>query len=180
MGGFHPRWTVEKIERLRELWPHMSASQIGRELGYGRNAVIGKAHRIGIATVVSKRCATRSKPLQTREEYNAKRRARRHGNGSSLSVFFPKQKKPTFAPPPEPEISEMKAPKFLGLSLMQLKNHSCRFPQGGDDGTPHRFCGQPVRAGMSYCPYHCEIAYTKQAPPRPAYAFAEPRVATKR
>lgn len=43
-------WTDERIEQLRQLWERgMTASQIAEELGgVSRNAVIGKAHRLGL------------------------------------------------------------------------------------------------------------------------------------
>ena len=43
-------WTDERIERLKHLWTQgMTASQIADELGgVSRNAVIGKAHRLGL------------------------------------------------------------------------------------------------------------------------------------
>ena len=43
-------WTDERIDRLKEMWTRgMTASQIADELGgVSRNAVIGKAHRLGL------------------------------------------------------------------------------------------------------------------------------------
>ena len=43
-------WTDERIDRLKALWSQgMTASQIADELGgVSRNAVIGKAHRLGL------------------------------------------------------------------------------------------------------------------------------------
>lgn len=44
-------WTDDRIEILRKLWDQgLTASQIAKELGEGvtRNAVIGKAHRLGL------------------------------------------------------------------------------------------------------------------------------------
>jgi GcrA cell cycle regulator len=43
-------WTDERIEQLKQLWGQgMTASQIAEELGgVSRNAVIGKAHRLGL------------------------------------------------------------------------------------------------------------------------------------
>ena len=43
-------WTDERIDRLKALWTKgVTASQIADELGgVSRNAVIGKAHRLGL------------------------------------------------------------------------------------------------------------------------------------
>src|SRR5215210_5164613 len=43
-------WTEERIERLKKMWSEgATASQIADELGgVSRNAVIGKAHRLGL------------------------------------------------------------------------------------------------------------------------------------
>ena len=43
-------WTEERIDRLKAMWAEGStASQIADELGgVSRNAVIGKAHRLGL------------------------------------------------------------------------------------------------------------------------------------
>jgi len=43
-------WTDERIDQLRQMWERgMTASQIAEELGgVSRNAVIGKAHRLGL------------------------------------------------------------------------------------------------------------------------------------
>ena len=43
-------WTDERVETLKRMWAEgQSASQIAKELGgVTRNAVIGKAHRLGL------------------------------------------------------------------------------------------------------------------------------------
>ena len=42
-------WTEEKVESLRRYWlGGMNARLIAKQLGTTRNAVIGKAHRLGI------------------------------------------------------------------------------------------------------------------------------------
>jgi GcrA cell cycle regulator len=62
-------WTEERIERLKKLWHDgATASQIADELGgVSRNAVIGKAHRLGLEQ--------RPSPVKAGEEKDAKKAA---------------------------------------------------------------------------------------------------------
>jgi GcrA cell cycle regulator len=50
--GVSMEWTIERVELLKELWGEgLSARQIAELLGHvTRNAVIGKAHRLGLST----------------------------------------------------------------------------------------------------------------------------------
>src|SRR4051794_41918150 len=59
-------WTEERIERLKKMWHDgATASQIADELGgVSRNAVIGKAHRLGLEQ--------RPSPVKPGEEREAK------------------------------------------------------------------------------------------------------------
>jgi GcrA cell cycle regulator len=42
-------WTAERINMLSRLWEEgLSTAEIGRRLGLTKNAVIGKAHRLGL------------------------------------------------------------------------------------------------------------------------------------
>ncbi len=62
-------WTDERIERLKNMWAKgATASQIADELGgVSRNAVIGKAHRLGLEQ--------RPSPVKAGEEKEAKKPA---------------------------------------------------------------------------------------------------------
>ena len=43
-------WTVERVSELQKLWATgASTAEIGRRLGVTKNAVVGKAHRSGLA-----------------------------------------------------------------------------------------------------------------------------------
>jgi GcrA cell cycle regulator len=62
-------WTEERIERLKSMWTKgATASQIAEELGgVSRNAVIGKAHRLGLES--------RPSPVKPGEEKEKKAKA---------------------------------------------------------------------------------------------------------
>src|SRR5687767_15184090 len=62
-------WTDERIDRLKSMWAEGStASQIAEDLGgVSRNAVIGKAHRLGLES--------RPSPVKPGEEKDKKAKA---------------------------------------------------------------------------------------------------------
>ena len=42
-------WNDENVSRLRDLWDQgLPTAQIGKLIGFTKNAVVGKAHRIGL------------------------------------------------------------------------------------------------------------------------------------
>lgn len=50
VGAEQMTWTVERVLELRKLWATgASTAEIGRRLGVSKNAVVGKAHRSGLA-----------------------------------------------------------------------------------------------------------------------------------
>jgi GcrA cell cycle regulator len=77
-------WTEERIERLKKMWHDgATASQIAEELGgVSRNAVIGKAHRLGLEQ--------RPSPVKPGEEKEARKPA--------LAAAAPKPAAPKPAP----------------------------------------------------------------------------------
>jgi GcrA cell cycle regulator len=79
-------WTDERIERLKKMWHDgATASQIADELGgVSRNAVIGKAHRLGLEQ--------RPSPVKPGEEKEAKKPA------SAPAAAAPKPKSEPPAP----------------------------------------------------------------------------------
>ena len=49
MNAVSNTWTEERLKKLIDLWnKKLSISKIGEELGVSRNAIAGKAHRLGL------------------------------------------------------------------------------------------------------------------------------------
>lgn len=59
-----------------------------------------------------------------------------------------------------------------GVTLLELKDHNCRWPLWKDDERPvePRFCGEIIDATQTYCPEHRKIAY---APDRKKVVLSE-------
>ena len=91
-------WTDERIDRLKELWSKgMTASQIADELGgVSRNAVIGKAHRLGLQS--------RPSPVKANEPAPAKAKAvaEPEAEAAPAPVQTRPQPQPQAAPQPAP------------------------------------------------------------------------------
>ena len=47
------------------------------------------------------------------------------------------------------------------LSLVELDNHTCRWPIGDPKDENFHFCGKKIRLGQTYCEEHAAIAYVK-------------------
>ncbi|MEZ5655361.1 MAG: GcrA family cell cycle regulator [Sphingobium sp.] len=90
-------WTDERIDQLKAMWEKgMTASQIAEELGgVSRNAVIGKAHRLGLQS--------RPSPVKANDAPRKKAAARRASTPSPASAPAgkPSQAQPA-APQPAP------------------------------------------------------------------------------
>jgi GcrA cell cycle regulator len=85
-------WTDERIERLKTMWANgATASQIADELGgVSRNAVIGKAHRLGLEQ--------RPSPVKPGEEKDVKKAAPAPAATAAPKPAAPKAEAPKAAP----------------------------------------------------------------------------------
>jgi GcrA cell cycle regulator len=121
-----------------------------------RNAVLGKAHRLGLA------------------------------QGESKVASSPRPRKPTRPPAPAVEpppqndlnpapmtVSQLPAaqaaelplrevafvPRLEGVTIMELREGVCRWPLGDPTIPAFRYCGARAVEGLPYCPHHAQLAY---------------------
>lgn len=158
-------WTDERINTLKKMWKEgKSAAEIAKTLGKGvtRNAVIGKAHRMGL----SGRPSPIKKPVPVKKEVKVKEKA-------PVAVAAPKAspKKSGAAPaaktvqPPSHEAEELKKlerelPQIGGgVALIDLTERMCKWPIGDPREADFSFCGRGIRVGTPYCAEHAAMAY---------------------
>ena len=149
-------WPSEHSDALRDYFLRgMPYAAIGREINarfgtaYTRNAVVGRAKRLGLATS-ARMTSPRIVPSLS-------------GEACPLSPHRPAL--PSLNVPPK---SAMKPAAPLKLRcvgvrprlipLLELACGDCRYPYGGDkDGEEIAFCGHPRQPGSSYCAPHARL-----------------------
>ncbi len=168
-------WTDERINLLKKMWKEgKSAADIAKMLGKGvtRNAVIGKAHRMGL----SGRPSPIKKPAPpARKETGKKAAAPVKAPAKKASPApVPALKNPALAK----EVEELKkiekeiAPLGGGVALLDLTERMCKWPIGDPREPDFTFCGHPIRPGTPYCPPHAAMAYQSSSRSRNAAAAA--------
>ncbi|MCS6986866.1 MAG: GcrA cell cycle regulator [Sphingomonadaceae bacterium] len=152
-------WTEERIALLKKLWQEgHTASQIAEALGEGltRNAVIGKAHRLGLSQ--------RPSPLKPAERATAvaeNAAAGPPGTGAPGLAALPAEARQAPAVPTAPRRPPRPA-KPAKVTLLDLTDKMCKWPIGHPDEPDFHFCGKPVHQSFPYCLDHCLVAYQSQ------------------
>jgi GcrA cell cycle regulator len=167
-------WASGHSDALREhLALGMTYSAIARAInakfntGYSRNAVIGRAKRMGLAGTDRPKDWT---PPVPRDQQPSLRRLREHY--AAASRWF------------EPVLESVELPKLRcvdleprHLSLLELDPGDCRYPYGGDEeGQAITFCGHPRREDSSYCTAHFHLTRGPGAVPERAVSAASLRI----
>ena len=144
-------WTDERVELLKKLWSEgLSASQIAAELGgITRNAVIGKVHRLGLSGRAKSPSTAAPRPRKPRSS-GMIRVSRPAIRGNTALAY-------EYEVEPEPELLEI--PAEQRKTLLQLNEHTCRWPVGDPGATDFFFCGGDTANELPYCGYHCRVAY---------------------
>ena len=167
MSYTNPWLDEAKVALLKQLYAEgHSASHIAARIGgVSRNAVIGKAHRLGL---VGNAPLQRKMSQRSRSERNAikKKRWRRPMSPRQNRVAELFASEP-FAPAPE----IIFIPENERKTLVELGDRECRWPLGDPKEPSFGFCGRPQEPGLSYCRGHAKVAYQPPVPrQRPAPA----------
>ena len=137
-------WDENNVTKLRELWDQgLPTAQIGKLLGFTKNAVVGKAHRIGLER--------RPSPIRRSAVKPDRKKAR--------SPVMPKLNFES----KEETISDKYEQKIFQPVVKNLFNtttkRGCEWPQGHPDEADFHFCGKERFEDKPYCLDHCAVAY---------------------
>lgn len=156
-------WTTEALEMLESLWRGGATAAVvakSLEVKFGapvaRNAVIGKANRIGLS-------GTQKKPAPGKKR-NRPSRAKAVVQDDEVVV------ERTTSPAPKeqwPTVSARATSDAAGglVSLLDLQPNMCRFPIGDPRLSGFGFCGAHAQGESPYCPAHRAIAYVPKPEP---------------
>lgn len=180
VSGAQPAgWTDERVETLKKLWMEgLSASQIAGELGEGvtRNAVIGKVHRLKLSarakptnTAPRARPAVRPTPRRVASPSSAGLASLGGGAAKARSAMPRPQSIGATALAQDPQMEaelyvapaaqELFIPEDKRLNLLQLNEHTCKWPIGDPLSKDFYFCGQHSLETGPYCEFHSRRAY---------------------
>ena len=121
-------WNDENVSRLRDLWDQgLPTAQIGKLIGFTKNAVVGKAHRIGLER--------RPSPIRRTAVKPDRKKAR--------SPVMPKLNFEVEKRESDEQINTITSfqPKINNL-FSATKKRGCEWPEGHPDESDFKFCGK--------------------------------------
>lgn len=154
-------WTAARVGQLTELWgTALSAREIAATMGgfehmpdNGRNAVLGKAHRMGLPPRIDNKVIEAKKAQQ--KIYRERQRQ------EAVVEHSPRVKKTAALAVVVPFLGS------LGIPLMALRPRQCKFIAAEPPGPDYLACGNPTRDGSSYCADHHKLCRIPRGQRRP-------------
>lgn len=148
-------WDEDTVALLKLLWADgLSGLQISEKIrGSTRNSILGKVHRLGLMGRV------RPASFVAR-----KRKPRALGEKPSSKPPYTRGR-PKMSTPPVLLVESPLPPSCQPVTMMELRNHHCRWPIGQPAGPATLFCGDRRDVG-SYCRFHATLSVTA---PRPSW-----------
>lgn len=166
--GDRRTWTVEEDALLRKLHAlGRSMQQIGTELGRTRNAVIGRATRLGLKSppprLRVRTAAQKAAAAKVAEKFRAANpKAKKKLSPIELARLRTVADRITRPDEWRTQISEDRTgePPSKQLSLVKLETTQCRYHSSMPDPTLSGFCGHDTKERSAYCEYHHRKCYT--------------------
>jgi GcrA cell cycle regulator len=164
------QWTAEAVEDLKRLaLEGRSASVIAAALGVAsRNAVIGKASRIGIKLSGGGPAAVRGKRPARAGRSRWAAIPHRPGAGER-SCDAALARDPRVIPGSQPgdreertaawRLGEAEVGEMRRVRFEEIREFACRWPLGDPKTGEFAYCGLTPAKGQSYCAGHCRMAY---------------------
>ncbi|MDC0226512.1 GcrA family cell cycle regulator [Alphaproteobacteria bacterium] len=138
-------WNDENVGRLKELWDQgLPTAQIGKLLGFTKNAVVGKAHRIGLERRPSPIRRTAVKPDRKKARSPVMPKLNFEKSKPQETNYIPQQR--TFQP------------SVKNIFTANTKR-GCEWPLGHPDEPEFHFCNKERFEEKPYCLDHCATAY---------------------
>jgi GcrA cell cycle regulator len=165
MSRYHADWTDDRVDLLKALWKKgSSASQIAKILGLcTRNAVIGKAHRLGLSgTEESRRAAANEAHRKRQAALCAEMRPQIGRSPRPMGLETGKDKTKPIAPTPLPVEPPFVSPR---VPLADLTPSMCKWPIGTPGDPDFAYCGFKAHPGVPYCVHHAQRAYVHSPHP---------------
>jgi GcrA cell cycle regulator len=147
-------WPDDAIQRLRTLWDAgMSATQIGRHMGRSKCAIVGKAHRLHLA----------SRPSPIRRDGSSapirpySRRLVRVAGPVTLAPLLALLDDPILlTTPPRERTPPKPKPVIEAPRSVQQSTQQCEYLTGDK---PFVRCADRAVFGYPYCESHCRACY---------------------
>ncbi|MDA1283477.1 MAG: global cell cycle regulator GcrA-like protein [Proteobacteria bacterium] len=137
-------WNTQKIDSLKKLWDDgVATSQIGQQLGFTKNAVIGKAFRLGLERRQNSRKKTASSHISS-TIYRETTTSQDIVSNDFIKTPTPK-KKDKF--------------QFKKSIIGKGNFNKCQWPIGDPLKEGFHFCGDQNIATKPYCIEHYKQAY---------------------
>ena len=138
-------WNDDNVSRLKELWDQgLPTAQIGKLLGFTKNAVVGKAHRIGLERRPSPIRRTAVKPDRKKARSPVMPKLAFETSSIEEKIYTPKIA--TFTP------------NVKNIFTTNAKR-GCEWPKGHPDEPEFHFCNKERFEDKPYCLNHCVVAY---------------------